>query len=215
MIYSNSFSSRLRKSGLTRTVATAAVAASSALVTANAAVIYSGVVNTAPALNNTGPVNVDNIGSVEFTLRNTNPGKGVILDLSPLSSDFMFVATNTSTNIVSRLALGVNVDMTGIFSPGQQSRGVVYAQSGFGTTQWQPSDVGYMAFLFNPTGLQPLYGWAQFSISANAQTMTLIDYAYENSGSPIKTGAIPEPGTVTMGAIGAGLFFFVRRRKAS
>lgn len=72
-----------------------------------------------------------------------------------------------------------------------------------------------MGFSFNPTGSQALYGWAQFSISADALTMTLIDYAYEDSGSAIATGAIPEPGTIAMGTIGAGIFFLVRRRKSS
>lgn len=195
-------------------MATAAVAASSALVTANAGVIYSGVVNTAPAANGTIPVNIDSFGPSEFILENNNDAKGAKHFLSSLSSDFKFLAADNSTNIVTRLASGVSVDVTGTFSPGQQSRGVIAAEQGF-SSQWAPSDVGYMGFLFNPTGMQTLYGWAQFSISSNAQTMTLVDYAYENSGTAINTAAVPEPGTVAMGAIGAGLFFLVRRRQAS
>lgn len=217
MIQSNSTFSRLRKNGLSRTMATAAVAASSALATANASVIYSGVLNSSITLNNSGPVNVDHIGSVEFTMQNTNSGNGAELYLSPLSSDFKFIAPFSSSDYPNRLAFGVSVGATNTFSPAMSNINSLanIAGAGLPGAQWAASDVGYMGFLFNPTNTLPVYGWAQFSVPADGQTMTLVNYAYENSGTAIITGAIPEPGTVAMGAIGAGFFFLVRRRQAS
>ena len=44
---------------------------------------------------------------------------------------------------------------------------------------------------------------------------TVKDWAYEDSGGPIHAGAIPEPGTLGMLALGAAGLAVWRRRRAS
>ena len=66
----------------------------------------------------------------------------------------------------------------------------------------------------------PLYGWIRI---AGGSTLgfpaTIVDWAYENSGAGIRTGAgvIPEPGSVALGCLAAGAAGLVawRKRKAS
>ena len=72
-----------------------------------------------------------------------------------------------------------------------------------------------MGFTFNPTGTTPLYGWGRITTSGNASTVTLVDYAYENNGISIATGAVPEPTTVVLGTLGVGALLFRRRPRGT
>lgn len=62
------------------------------------------------------------------------------------------------------------------------------------------------------------YGWVRMDVSADWQTLTIAatvkDWAYESSpGQPIHTGAIPEPSSLSLLALGAAGLAFWRRRK--
>ena len=214
----NSSTSRLRKSGLTRNVAAVVVATSSALVTAEAAVVYSGVVNITADASVTNPanisVNLDSAGAAEFTLTSSLFNKASFVD--NFLNGFKPIADSTTGGTVTKLALGFPVDATGLFSTASSQAGQGFFLSGnpfFG--EWAGTDTGYMGFTFNPTGSTPLYGWARITNSSNTSSVTLVDYAYQDNGSSISTGAVPEPTTAVLGALGVGAFLFRRRPRGT
>jgi hypothetical protein len=64
---------------------------------------------------------------------------------------------------------------------------------------------GYLGFKFtDPTNSAVTdYGWAEITESANQNTLTLVNAAYD-IGGPIITGQVPEPGSLALLAGGAG-----------
>ncbi|MEZ6097196.1 MAG: PEP-CTERM sorting domain-containing protein [Pirellulaceae bacterium] len=80
---------------------------------------------------------------------------------------------------------------------------------------------GFMGIRMGPNS-GDAYGWIQLSLQANSfgqpTSMTVVDWAYENSGAPILAGdigAVPEPGTagiLALGALAAGAVGIRRRR---
>lgn len=63
----------------------------------------------------------------------------------------------------------------------------------------------------------PVYGWVRMDVSVDpiAQniTYTVKDWAYEDNGGPVHVGAIPEPGTLGLLALGSVALAAWRRRK--
>ena len=215
----NPNTSRLRKSGLTRNVAAVVVATSSALVTAEAAIVYSGVVNITADASVTNPanisVNLDSAGAAEFTLTSSLFNKSSFVN--NFLNGFKPIADSTTGGKVTKLTLGSPVDATGVFSTASSQAGNGYfffsGDPTFG--EWAGTDTGYMGFTFNPTGSTPLYGWGRITNSSNTSSVTLVDYAYQDNGSSISTGAVPEPTTAVLGALGVGAFLFRRRSRGT
>jgi len=212
--------SRLRKGGLTLALLGAAVVASAPLKTAHAAVVYSGVVNIAnTALTGGATANIVIDGVTPFVLSGIFAAKGTggstTDSLQTFSAGFAFISETANVAHVDKLGAGVNVDVSGSYS--NSASGLV--SKGDGSGPWLPSTDGYFGFEFNPTGSQVDYGWGQITISAFSNAMTLVDYAYDDSGAAILTGQtpgaspVPEPGTATLVASGLGIVAFFRRRR--
>lgn len=78
----------------------------------------------------------------------------------------------------------------------------------------------YIAFEFQDStaGNADRYGWALLSMTVGAGTgpdVTLQSYAYDDSGAEIPMGAVPEPSTAALAALGALALGGVRRWRAS
>jgi hypothetical protein len=63
--------------------------------------------------------------------------------------------------------------------------------------------------------VEPGYGWVRVSLSNAAGSFMVHDWAYENSGGSIQTGAIPAPGALGILAAGASGLGLLRGRKRS
>ncbi len=92
-----------------------------------------------------------------------------------------------------------------------RSSGGVYGQGNFGV------GTGYLGLRIHDVNTQDpaYYGWAQVSIGANS--ITLIDWAFEDSGGAIAigdTGAVPAPGALGLLGLAAGAAGLRRRRSA-
>jgi len=216
-------SSRLRKTGLIRPLVVVAATAS-ALMTSQGAVVYSGAQNISTTASgfpaDTEAVNIDGQSGSEFSLSSMF-SKASRHNLNSFSADFDFVSSVDSTSdLMAKLNSSVSVDSGSLFSSvgnpnviTRISNGITFTST---TGNWSTGSTGYFGFRFNPSGSQSLYGWGQLSISANGDTMTLVDYAYDNSGASILTGAttaVPEPSVSLLGLMGLTSVCFLRSRK--
>jgi PEP-CTERM motif len=106
----------------------------------------------------------------------------------------------------ANLPVGTQINVTSAFS----------ATGFYGGVEIPNGQTGYIGFKFDPdsvAGQQSFYGWFLMSVdSSNGGTVT--SWAYENTGAGIAAGAIPEPGSLAMLAMGAvGLSRWRRRRQ--
>ena len=182
--------------------------------TAEADIVYSGPVNIAV------PDNIDGVYMNVVTGQSGTAGGSVAgWDINPYSSpngNFNLWGPDATTwfNVAGQYIqpTGTIVDNTGTF--GRPGGGNISAQVALN------SDQNYLGFEFinEALGGQTQYGWIQFQFGATAGSRSIIGYAYENSGGGIAIGdigAIPEPSTFGLLALGAiGLTTLRRRRSA-
>jgi hypothetical protein len=60
---------------------------------------------------------------------------------------------------------------------------------------------GYFGFFFTPAGGPTDYGWGLINYDKNGNES--VTYAYDNSGAPVAVGAVPEPTSLSVLALGA------------
>jgi len=198
--------SRLRKSGLNRPLAVATISAA-AIATSHALIIYSGEVNITPQVNQPTAINVDSQGGSEFSLSNFS-GKGSFsFSLSTFSTDFDYVAPTSNASILSKLSSSVPISSSSTFTTSANAS--IGSENG---GQWANGASGYFGFQFNPTASLTLYGWGQLTVSANGQAVTLVDYAYEDTGASISTAAIPEPSAYLLVGLCLAIICYRRNR---
>jgi PEP-CTERM motif len=173
---------------------------------ATAGVVYSGVQNlsmplNAPLVVNFNPL-VDAIPDVTFL--NSTAGSGVIsmmpgasnaVNLGPLFAGDPITLANTTDTVGGTL---------------------VQKNCCFSTTgPWagQGTAPAYVGLRFTASG-QDYLGWAQLSLNINNPSGTVIDWAYENTpATSINAGAVPEPSTLALFALGAAGVLALRTRR--
>jgi autotransporter-associated beta strand protein len=64
---------------------------------------------------------------------------------------------------------------------------------GAGAGQFTDGQTGYLGFKLL-SGTDVSYGWMRVNLTSNGETGSVIDWAYDNSGSPILTGAVTDLG---------------------
>ena len=84
-----------------------------------------------------------------------------------------------------------------------------HAKSGPMSGGWISGGKGYIGFRFIDANGHLDYGWMQLQFNAggfNSQStsLTVIDWAYDNSGNPIVAGQVPEPSSMALALLGAG-----------
>ena len=212
-----SISPRLNKHFALAAVATAAVAA-----TSNAAVVYSGLLNFACA------VDIDGTYiNVQTNTLSNGPDSGVPgWDVNPYSSGGGMNFYNSTgggqmrypgltAGPAGNLALGTSIGSTGSFN--FSTTGVVF---GSAAGNWQYSAENIIGFKFVAAAGTTHYGWMRFLMGAagsagTSMTRTVVDFGYESTAATsILAGAgavIPTPGAVALLGL-AG--FATRRRRA-
>ena len=212
----------MRLSRLEKHIVAAAAVAAGVAASANAAIVYSGVVNFSCAIDIDGTyINVE-------TGQLTNgPGAGVPgWDVNPYrstSGSGMNFFSPTGGGMVSaaagvgsalNLAAGTLIGSTSNFS---SSTATIAFGSAAG--QWQYGTNNIVGFRFVSSAGTTHYGWMRFLMGAqpatgNLVTRTVVDFAYESvAGASIAAGnnGIPAPGALALLGV-AGLAGARRRR---
>lgn len=190
-----------------------AAAAAACVGAANAAVVYSGIVNMAI------PFNVDGVYLNVETGANGAAGGGVAgWDVNPYGSSTtgvsLFAGTGTgymrnpgagTTTLRTNIAEGTEIGASSFFY------GSSVAVIGTGVGQWAANSSGIFGFKFLGGDGLTHYGWMRLAIGANAGTRSIVDYAYESTAATGLAAGVPAPGAVALMGL-AGLVS--RRRRA-
>jgi len=187
----------------------AAAAALCVAGAANAAVVYSGAVNFACAIDIDGTYI-----NVETGQLSSGPGSGVPgWDVNPYrasSGSGMNFFSPTGGGMVSAAAgVGSAINLAGGASIGSTSNfssSTTTVVFGSGAGQWQYGTTNIVGFRFVGADGQTRYGWMRFLMGAqpatgNLVTRTVVDYAYESvAGASILAGntGIPAPGALAL-----------------
>jgi MYXO-CTERM domain-containing protein len=198
-------------------MAAAAAVAAGVAASADAAIVYSGVLNFVCA------VDIDGCYiNVETGVLSNGPGSGVPgWDVNPYSSAGGMNFFNSTgggqlrqpgqtTGPAGNLAAGTVIGASGSFNTATTN---VYGNAAAG---WQYSATNMIGFKFVSSAGTTHYGWMRFAMGApgsagTAMTRTVVDYAYESvAGTSIAAG-VPAPGALALLGV-AGLAGARRRR---
>jgi len=202
------------------TLAGVALAAPAMAPSADASIVYSGVVN----------INIPSTTSgvylnVETGVNSPSPGSAPGWDLNPWNSTLLDFFTPTPGPGGGGEMVGTGTSYFNMTPGTLVSAASTFASAGTTTTNAGTplnfnSSNNYMGFRFLNGASQLEYGWVQISLSgtAGAQPRSIIGYAFENTGAGILVGAVPEPtttallGVMAAGALGVRAW---RKRKAA
>jgi MYXO-CTERM domain-containing protein len=198
-------------------IVAAAAVAMGAAAAANAAIVYSGVINFVCA------VDIDGCYiNVQTNTLSNGPQAGVPgWDVNPYSTGGGMNFFNSTgggqmrtpgqiAGAAGNLALGTVVGSTGSYNTSTSN---VYANA---TGGWQYSAENIIGFQFVASAGTTHYGWMRFAMGAATgsalvgPTRTVVDYGWENvAGTSILAGAVPAPGAIAL----LGLAGFASRRR--
>ena len=183
----------------------AAAAAAVVVGSANAAIVYSGVINFVCA------VDIDGCYiNVQTNTLSNGPGSGVPgWDVNPYSSAGGMNFFNSTgggqmrtpgqtTGAAGNLALGTVVGSTGSYNTATSN---VYANA---TGGWQYSANNVIGFRFVAAAGTTHYGWMRFAMGAagssgTSMTRTVVDYAWNDvAGGSVEAGLVPAPGAIAL-----------------
>ena len=185
----------------------AAAAAAVVVGSANAAIVYSGVLNFACAIDIDGTYI-----NVETAQLSNGPGAGVPgWDVNPYrsgtGSGLNFFSPTGGGMVSAAAGVGSAINLaadTLIGSTSNFSSSTATIAFGAAAGQWQYGTNNLVGFRFVSAAGTTHYGWMRFLMGAqpatgNLVTRTVVDFAYESdAGASIGAGAVPAPGAIAL-----------------
>jgi hypothetical protein len=177
---------------------------------AHAGTVYSGIIDSTATVGN--PVAIDITGGGGDFSFSLIPDSGSTIHIVATANTGNFFNDGLTPLTAGTPITLVNTNTTGgelMKSPDLFPSGPWASQSGF----------AYLGLRFTMSA-QEYLGWAQISINQGAPSLTLRDYGYNDvAGGSINagdSGAVPEPSSLALFAMGAaGVVALRRRRKAA
>lgn len=190
----------------------AAGAAAAAALNASAAVVYSGAQDLAVGQFSALNLDIDGDTVGDVLLKNYVFGGGKYQGATVNFLPGKLVSFNAnSLAYVSALNAGFTVDASSV---GPSFFGSMAYGASNPNAQFNTASNKFLGLSF-ASGANVYYGWVRVSINNAAGTFTVHDWAYENSGAGIQTGAVPAPGALGLLAAGASGLGLMRGRKRS
>ena len=192
--------------------ALAAGAAAAAALNASGAIVYSGVQDIAIAQFSSLNLNIDGDASGDLLLKNYVFGGGNYQGASVNFFPGKLMSFNANgLSYASALNAGVTVSSSSVGPSffGSMAYGGVNPNAQFNTASNKYLGVSFAS------GASLFYGWARVSVNQASGSFVVHDWAYENSGGGIQTGAVPAPGALGLLAVGASGLGLLRGRKRS
>jgi hypothetical protein len=190
----------------------AAGAAAAAALSASGAIVYSGVQDIAIAQFSSLNLNIDGDAYGDLLLKNYVFGggnyQGATVNFSP--GKLMSFNANGFA-YASALNAGVTVSSSSV---GPSFFGSMAYGGANPNAQFNNASNKYLGLSF-ASGANTYYGWVRVSLSNATGSFMVHDWAYENSGDSIQTGAVPAPGALGILAAGASGLGLLRGRKRS
>ncbi len=187
-----------------------------ASISANAAVIYSGVQNIAI------PTTFDGV-YLDIDTGTTSTSVITGWDINPFfggfalgnSAAFQPVRTGTgNSDTILNLAYGTIVDSLLNYATGEAGSS---DHIGGGANQFTDGSSGYLGFKFTDnSNAGTFFGWMRLTLTANTSGATIHEWAYDNTGSGLLVGslaAVPEPSRAMLLLLGL-ISMLIRRRRA-
>jgi len=190
----------------------AAGAAAATALSAGADVIYSGLQDLSIGQFSSLNLNVDGDAYGDVLLKNYVFGGGNYMGATVNFAPGKLVSFNSGgLAYASALSAGFLVNSASIGPSffGSMAYGGVNPNAQFNTASNK-----YLGFSF-ASGASLFYGWARVSVNQASGSFVVHDWAYENSGGGIQTGAVPAPGALGLLAVGASGLGLLRGRKRS
>jgi len=235
-------SSRSKHSGRTVAEKLALLAGSGAAIAAAPATSEAAIVmsTTAPiatmaGFDNTNNWDVDGDGTVDFALINifsifsTSTTTSFFFDFDDRNGGRLVAPAGAALRGISLLPadeiIGAGLDSAYQFHAAAQTSNSI-AYMAYGTSinigsdaaagGWSLGDTGFFGFRFTNTSGGTHFGWGELTINADASGFS-VNRAYYNdvAGESIAVGAIPEPSSVALLALGAAGLATWRRRKSA
>ena len=199
------YTSRKRKTDLTKRLAGYSLAASAVLACGNQAgadIIYKNNLSIDFGAQNPYALTMEGTHS-EAVFSGTNTTSTLSFHINGNNSiNPLKVFASTSDDILQKLSLGQTIGAGSIIP----NEGFGYFSVSNNAGQWaHDGDIGYFGFSFNPEtdNTKTYYGWAQVKRIGIAQGR-LLGWAYEDNGGSIRAGVVPIPSSLALLALGLG-----------
>lgn len=172
---------------------------------ADAAIVYSGLLNESVTLGSSYTTNFG-VGGADlmFSQILINPADG-LYRAQVTSAGAVGAAVTDSIRAVN-FGAGASIDGAGDYKGATEKILADYENGAFVDGQFPANSTGFLGFQLNGTN----YGWVRLAFGGplDATTgFTVVDWAYDNSGAAIKAGqtsSVPLPGAAALAAFAVG-----------
>ena len=151
--------------------------------------------------------NTDSLAGADVNFFFGGTGISNDADVALASPTFQPIRTGTgNTDTVDNRGLGTTVSGANTFSTGFGG-----SSDHIGST-FTAGVPGYIGFSLQSDDFGLVFGWLEVTLNPNTSEGTIHSWAFDTTGASIIVGAVPEPSSALLAALGSSLLLLRRRR---